>query len=102
MFALAARGKEWSATRLEDWHTLAVANALSGREGDATRAFYVTLSMSGNLEGRCAAALDSLASYGERLRPPVDAMFARMRAQGRGYDSPACSWPSNWSVRRLS
>ena len=41
-------------------------------------------------------------TYGERLLRPVEAMFYRVQAQGRGYDSPACAWPPNWAaVSRL-
>jgi len=101
LFALTARNPQFHTTRMEDWTTFAIASALTGREADATRALYVTLALSANVERRCVAALDALASYGERLRAPVEAMFARVRAQGRGLDSPACSWPATWTVRRL-
>jgi hypothetical protein len=101
LFALAARGAQFHSTRMEDWNTFAVASALAGREADATRALYVTLALSANVESRCASALDALASYGERLRGPVEAMLSRVRTQGRAVDAPACAWPATWTVRRL-
>jgi hypothetical protein len=100
LLALAARCPQFAA-RLEDWNTFAVASALSGREADATRALFVTLALGGDGEARCVAALNTLSSYGERMRGPVEAMFYRMRSQGRGNYSPACAWPATWTARRL-
>jgi len=101
LWALAARCPEFASARLEDWNTFAVASALSGREADATRALFVTLALGGDGEARCVAALNTLSSYGERMRGPVEAMFYRMRSQGRGNYSPACAWPATWMARRL-
>ena len=101
LFALTARCPEHASARIEDWNTFAVASALSGREADATRALFVTLALAGNGEARCVAALDALSSYGERMRGPVEAMFYRMRSQGRGNYSPACAWPATFTARRL-
>jgi len=101
LFALTARCPEQASARMEDWNTFAVASALSGREADATRALFVTLALAGNGEARCIAALDALSSYGERMRGPVEAMFYRMRSQGRGTYSPACAWPATFTARRL-
>jgi hypothetical protein len=98
LVALAARGSQQHATRLEDWNTFAVASALSGREVDARNALFVTLSVSGNVERTCLSALNALANYGERLRRPVEAVLYRIRAQGRGYESPACASPPNWGA----
>jgi hypothetical protein len=101
LLALAGRCPGFAAARLEDWNTFAVASALSGREADATRALFVTLALGGDGEARCVAALNTLSSYGERMRGPVEAMFHRLRAQGRGNYSPACAWPATWTARRL-
>lgn len=98
LVAMAARAPQFRLARLEDWRTFAVASALSGREADATNALFVTLALFGDAERGCAAALNALADYGERLRRPVEAMFYRVQAQGRGYGSPACAWPPNWSA----
>jgi hypothetical protein len=98
LLAIAMRGSQFHTARMEDWQTLAVASALAGREADATNALFVTLALAGDAERGCAAALSVLASYGERLRRPVEAMFYRIQAQGRGYDAPACAWPPRWAA----
>ncbi len=101
LFALTARCPQYASARIEDWNTFAVASALSGREADATRALFVTLALAGNGEARCVAALNALSSYGAPMRGPVEAMFYRMRSQGRGNYSPACAWPATFTARRL-
>jgi hypothetical protein len=102
LVALTTRSLQGSATRMDDWNTFAVASALSGREVDARNALFVTLAVSGNGERTCLSALNALANYGERLRRPVEAVVYRIRAQGRGYDSPACAWPPNgWALSRI-
>lgn len=102
LVAIAVRGSLFHSARIEDWRTFAVASALGGREVDATNALFVTLALAGDAERGCTAALTALAGYGERLRRPVEAVFYRVQAQGRGYDSPACAWPPNWAaVSRL-
>jgi hypothetical protein len=102
LLAIAARASQFHTARMEDWQTLAIANALAGREVDATNAFFVTLALASDAQRGCAAALNALASYGERLRRPAEAVFYRVQAQGRGYDSPACAWPPNGAaVTRL-
>jgi hypothetical protein len=98
LIAIAARGPQYTVTRMEDWNTFAVASALSGRDADARNALFVTMAIAGNVERSCVAALNAVASYGEQLRAPVEAMLYRVHAQGRSYDSPWCSWPPNWST----
>ena len=98
LIAIAARGPQYTVTRMEDWNTFAVASALSGRDADARNALFVTLAIAGNVERSCVAALNAVASYGEQLRGPVEAMLYRVHAQGRSYDSPWCAWPPNWST----
>jgi len=98
LLALATYGAQQHSTRTEDWYTFAVASALSGRDVDARNALFVMLAVSGNTERSCLAALNALARYGERLRGPVDAVFSRIRGQGRDDESPACAWPPNLSV----
>jgi hypothetical protein len=102
LLAIAVRGTLFHTARVEDWHTFAVASALGGREVDATNALFVTLALTGDADRSCTAALTALAGYGERLLRPAEALFYRVQAQGRGYDSPACAWPPNWAaVSRL-
>src|SRR5262249_50499548 len=43
LIAIAARGRQYTVTRMDDWNTFAVASALSGREADARNALFVTL-----------------------------------------------------------
>ena len=97
LVALAGRDPQYHSSRLEDWFTFAVASALVGRESDATNALFVTLALTGDVDRRCVAAMTALGSYGERLRRPVEAMYYRLHAQGRGIDSQACAWPPNGS-----
>ena len=98
LVALAARGPQYHSARMEDWHTFAIASALSGRESDARNALFVTLALTADVDTRCTATLNALASYGERMRKPVEAMFYRLHTQGRGIGSQACPWPPNGSV----
>ena len=102
LVALATRSSQGYATRMDDWNTFAVASALSGRDVDARNALFVTLAVSGSVERTCLSALHALANHGDRLRGPVEAVLYRIRAQGRGNDSPSCAWPPNgWMLSRL-
>ncbi|MGZ8259774.1 MAG: hypothetical protein ACXWUL_04385, partial [Caldimonas sp.] len=83
LHALTLRGARNPEGRIEDWATLAIASALSGRERDARNALLVTLALAGDLERQCKAALDVVALYGERLRAPVEAMLQSAQASGR-------------------
>jgi hypothetical protein len=98
LVALAARGPQYRATRMEDWNTFAVASALAGREADAKNALYVMLALAGSVEPACVAALNALSNYGEQLRRPAEALLYRVHAQGRSLDSPWCAWPPTGST----
>ena len=100
MHAIALNSVQLHTTRADDWLTFAVANALIGRDEDATNALYVTVALTADLERSCRAALGAAAGYGERLRAPVQAMMMRIHSQGREYESSACSWPPRWSTAR--
>ena len=101
MHAIAASGARRTA-RPEDWGTLAVASAMSGRESDAVRAYLVEIALSSNVDRSCRAALAAYTSFGDRLRVPVSAMLYRARQQSSAYESPSCTWPSSWTtVARL-
>jgi len=95
LYALYVSGSRRSA-RFGDWGTLAIASALVGRDVDATRAFFVEVALTSNLDRTCQTAMNAYASYGERLRVPVHAMFDRIDSSDRV--SPYCEWPPTWST----
>ena len=86
--------------RVEDWTTLAIASALSGRERDARHAWWVTLALADDVERQCRAALDAYAIYGEPVRPSVESMLHRLRDSGRHPRSALCEWPPHWAGLR--
>jgi hypothetical protein len=88
--------------RVEDWNTFAVASALTGRERDATNAFFVTIALTRNLDRTCKSAQSAIDTYGERLIAPVQAMMLRIRQQGRDGESPYCAWSPRWQTARGS
>jgi len=98
LHALTLRGGRRPEGRIEDWATLAIASALSGRERDARNALLVTLALAPDLERQCRAALDVVALYGERLRAPVEAMLQSAHASERARQSAFCEWPPHWVV----
>jgi hypothetical protein len=98
LIAIAYRGARSRTGRIEDWTTYAIASALTGRMADSRNAFLVTAALSPNIERSCKSALNALSNYGERLRDPVEAMFYRIHAQGRAYESPYCAWPRRWAM----
>ena len=98
LVALTARAPQYHSARMEDWHTFAIASALTGREADARNALYVTLTLTADVDTRCVATLNAVATYGERMRKPVEAMFYRLHSQGRAIGSQPCAWPPNSSL----
>jgi hypothetical protein len=98
LVALTARGPQYHSARMEDWNTFAIASALTGREADARNALYVTLTLTADVDARCVATLNAVATFGERMRKPVEAMFYRLHAQGRAIGSQPCAWPPNSSL----
>jgi len=94
LLALTLHGPRQLESRIEDWATLAIASALSGRERDSRNAFLVALALASNLERQCKAALDVYALYGERLRAPVEAMLQSASASGRNDAGPFCDGPA--------
>jgi serine/threonine protein kinase len=95
LYALYVSGSRRSA-RFGDWGTLAIASALVGRDIDATRAFFVEVALTSDLDRTCQTAMSAYASYGERLRVPVHAMLDRIDSSDRV--SPYCEWPPTWST----
>jgi hypothetical protein len=100
LHAMALNSVQLHTTRADDWLTFAVANALIGRQDDATNALYVSIALTQDLERSCKAALGAMAGYGERLKQPVQAMMLRIHSQGRDYESPFCSWPPRGNIAR--
>jgi hypothetical protein len=84
--------------RIEDWTNFAIASALTGRERDARNALFVTLALSQTVDRQCRIALAAVASHGDRLRAPTEAMLARIRSWGRSQESSFCRWPPSWSA----
>ena len=95
VYAIFVSGTQRS-IRFGDWDTLAVASALVGRESDAIRALYVEIALTSNLDRTCQNALSAYATFGERVRVPVQAMFNRVDSNGRV--SPYCEWPPKWNT----
>jgi hypothetical protein len=98
--ALYALGLGGAATpaRSDDWTTFAVASALTGRTADARHALYASAVLSRDAERTCRAALSALATYGDRLREPVESLLQRM--QRRGDDASGCTAPGSVAAFR--
>ena len=89
--ALAFSGPRRS-QRLDDWDTLAVASALTGRHTDAVGAFLVGLAISGSPDRTCRTARHAYVTYGERLRVAVEAVQRKLLVQSGG--TAACAAPT--------
>lgn len=98
LYALGMRGRAYPAGRVEDWFTLAAASALSRRRYEPEHALFVALAVSGQLDRTCRTALGLVASYGEPLKAPAEALLARIYSRGRSAESPYCAWPPNWAA----
>jgi hypothetical protein len=94
VYALFISGPRRS-TRYGDWDILAISSALTGRDVDATKAFLVEVALTSSLDRTCQTALGAYATYGERLRVPVEAMLNRVDASGR--ISPYCDRRPVWN-----
>lgn len=66
--------------RVEDWTTLAIANALIGREDEARQAWVVSLVVATDPQRQRSNAVKARAIYGERLGPSVEALLKRAAA----------------------
>jgi len=80
LLALTVKDDRFPTGRIEDWTTLAIADALTGRERDARNAWFVSMALSGDLQQQCDAAVHAQATYGERVKPSVQAMLQRARS----------------------
>ncbi|MEO6362998.1 MAG: hypothetical protein ABIO71_07195, partial [Caldimonas sp.] len=97
LYALTMRGGRYPVGRPEDWTTLAVANALLGRQRDAQNALLVSLAASPSVERQCRAALDLVSLYGDRLRAPAEALL-RSAQSSNARASSLCEWPPYWAA----
>ena len=95
LYALSMHGGRHPLGRAEDWATLAVANALLGRQRDAQNALLVSLAAAPNVERQCRVALDLVAVHGERLRVPAEALLRSAQAASPR-PSSLCEWPPYW------
>ena len=100
LHAMALASMSRRSMRVDDWNTLAVASALTGRESDAINAFYVVLALTRDLDRSCKEALSAVDTHGGSLTVPVQTMMARIRQHGRSAESPYCSWPVHWRSAR--
>jgi len=78
--ALTLKDDRFQNGRIEDWTTLAIAAALTGRDAQARNAWFVSMALADDLQRQCNAAVRAQATYGERLRPSVQAMLQRARS----------------------
>jgi hypothetical protein len=95
LHALTLNDPRFPSGRIEDWTTLAVASALAGRDADARNAWFASMALTSDLQRQCDAAVRAEATYGERLRPSVQAMLQRARssaAYGRCEVADAAEW----------
>jgi hypothetical protein len=102
MHALALHGTRFPRGRGEDWTTLAIASALSGRDLDARNAFLVSLAVASNVDRQCRAALDAYVMFGDRLRGAVETVVYDAHASGSSALSSFCQWPPRWTVSNSS
>jgi hypothetical protein len=98
LYALMLHGTRFPHGRTEDWTTLAIANALTGRDRDARNALLVSLAVAPNLERQCRVSIDIYSMYGERLRAPAEAALYSAKASGRATQASPCDWPPPWTV----
>lgn len=100
LHAMALASLSRRSMRVDDWNTLAVASALTGREADAINAFYVVLALTRDLDRSCKDALSAVDAHGGSLIVPVQTMMVRIRQHGRSMESAYCSWPVHWKSAR--
>ena len=100
LHAIALRSSQLREARVDDWSTLAIASALTGREPDATNALYVAVALSRDLDRNCRLALGAVDRHGDIMVAPVRAMMLRIHQHGRDRESPNCAWPMHARTAR--
>ncbi|MFL6664791.1 MAG: hypothetical protein ACJ8G7_21665 [Rhizobacter sp.] len=96
LLALALHDRQHPLGRIEDWTTLAIANALAGRYDESRDAWIASLALAPRAGRQCRAAIDAYGIYGERLRAPVEAMLQRGHQWSAGEPSAFCDWAPRW------
>lgn len=81
--------------RSADWQSIGSTLALMNRREDSSSAYYVALAITPSLSGLCASLLHHQATMGDRLKPPIDAVFSRINGRGLSSTGP-CAYPPQW------
>jgi hypothetical protein len=101
LHALTLKDDRFPTGRIEDWTTLAIADALTGRDRDARNAWFVSMALASDLQHQCNAAVRAQAAYGDPLRPSVQAMLQRARSSAAyGRCEAAQSGPTGKPARK--
>ena len=90
LHALAFSGAQ-RGSRFEDWNTFAIASALTGRQGDASRAYQLMVALTQDPDRSCRAAVRAQSQFGDAMRVPVEALSQRLRRDGRADEAPGCA-----------
>ena len=69
--------------RVDDWTTLAIASALTGRQRDAGYAWLVAAALTPNIEQLCRTVGQAYSRHGDRLRPSIEALQSCWRGGTR-------------------
>ncbi|HEY2559289.1 MAG TPA: hypothetical protein VGI48_06230 [Caldimonas sp.] len=80
LHALTLKDERFPSGRIDDWTTLAIANALTGHDKNARNAWFVSMALTSDPQHQCNAAVRAQATYGDRLRPSVQPMLQRARS----------------------
>ncbi len=96
IYALALSTRAQGRSRMEDWGNLAVASSLSGRSDDGRDAMLVLLSVSPDVNRSCHSALSSVASHGQKMRMPAEALILRAQDRVDVIRAPQCQFPPKW------
>ncbi len=59
----------------------------------------VLLSLSKDVNRSCHSALSSVASHGQKMRMPAEALLLRAQDRVDGIQAPQCQLPPKWSGR---
>ena len=93
LHAIGLRSTQHSGGRADDWTNFAIASALTGRLADARHGLYASHCAGAQSRSQLPGRDRALATFGEPVREPVEALLDRLGAQGRADDSPYCARP---------